>query len=334
MEPARVDANHDGLTVDYDPAAAALGRLSLAVTAGASQAREEDLRNLLLRRLRFLCPLLAVLFGAPGIIVVAEDPAAFWRPSIWNAFLYLLITLLLTSLVWSRYLLPLSQLRAIELLLVVMLATRIIARGYVAFWGEIPQRAFQAWREAGQGPLLTEQLNHSALYLFMPAAIYLVAYGVCIPNTWRRCVLVVAALWGITSAVWVIGCMTNDLPLTLSLRPDIASIFMMLTFAAALAIYGSHRIETLRHEALQGRQLGQYVLRQRLGAGGMGEVYLADHTLLRRPCAIKLIRPERAGDPAMLQRFEREVQATATLTHPNAVQIFDYGRAPTAPSTT
>jgi serine/threonine protein kinase len=57
----------------------------------------------------------------------------------------------------------------------------------------------------------------------------------------------------------------------------------------------------------------------------MGEVYVAEHQLLRRPCAIKIIRPERAGDAKMMARFEREVQATAKLSHWNSVYIYDYG---------
>ena len=57
----------------------------------------------------------------------------------------------------------------------------------------------------------------------------------------------------------------------------------------------------------------------------MGEVYLAEHRLLKRPCAVKLIHPHRASDPHLLQRFEREVQATAQLTHTNTVEMFDYG---------
>src|SRR5258708_4847275 len=59
----------------------------------------------------------------------------------------------------------------------------------------------------------------------------------------------------------------------------------------------------------------------------MGEVYLAEHVLLRRPCAVKLIRPEQTTDVSVLQRFEREVQAMATLTHWNTVEVYDYGRA-------
>jgi serine/threonine-protein kinase len=59
--------------------------------------------------------------------------------------------------------------------------------------------------------------------------------------------------------------------------------------------------------------------------GGMGEVYLAEHRLLKRPCVVKLIRPDKAGNPTNLARFQREVRATAKLSHWNTVEIFDYG---------
>ena len=62
-------------------------------------------------------------------------------------------------------------------------------------------------------------------------------------------------------------------------------------------------------------------------AGGMGEVYLAEHQLLKRPCAVKLIRTDDATDPRALARLESEVRLTATLSHPNTIEIFDYGRA-------
>jgi serine/threonine protein kinase len=59
----------------------------------------------------------------------------------------------------------------------------------------------------------------------------------------------------------------------------------------------------------------------------MGEVYLGEHMLLRRACAIKTIRADQAGDPITFARFEREVQAMATLTHWNTVEVYDYGHA-------
>jgi serine/threonine-protein kinase len=107
----------------------------------------------------------------------------------------------------------------------------------------------------------------------------------------------------------------------------------MLLVGVAVALFGSYKLGALQQEAREARRearaaraLGPYVLKERLGAGGMGEVYLAEHRLLKRPCAVKLIRQERAGDPDALARFDREVRATARLKHPNTVEVFDYGR--------
>jgi serine/threonine-protein kinase len=90
-------------------------------------------------------------------------------------------------------------------------------------------------------------------------------------------------------------------------------------------VFGAQTLNNLRKRAAMARELGSYQLKQKLGAGGMGEVYLGEHKLLKRPCAIKLIRPNQAADPRALARFESEVQATAKLTHWNTVEIFDYG---------
>ena len=79
------------------------------------------------------------------------------------------------------------------------------------------------------------------------------------------------------------------------------------------------------------RELGNYELVEKLGEGGMGEVWRAEHRLLARPAAIKLVRPAMLGlaseqaAAALLRRFQREAQATAVLSSPHTIHLFDFG---------
>lgn len=107
----------------------------------------------------------------------------------------------------------------------------------------------------------------------------------------------------------------------------VVNIATWCVVSIAIATVGSRIIFGLRTEAARVKRLGQYTLEHKIGAGGMGEVYRASHAMLRRPTAIKLLPPDRAGE-ASLVRFEREVQITAQLSHPNTVAIYDYGRTP------
>lgn len=160
----------------------------------------------------------------------------------------------------------------------------------------------------------------------LPWLVMIVLYGVCIPNSGRRCALVLAGLCLLAVSLVTVLAVEDETWRERLIVESLSSVVLWLGIAVAISVYGSHKISVLQHEALQAKQLGQYLLKRPLGKGGMGEVHLAEHLLLRRPCAIKLIRPETLN-PSTLQRFQREVQATATLTHPGVVEIYDFGHA-------
>ncbi|HEX9728613.1 MAG TPA: serine/threonine-protein kinase [Gemmatimonadales bacterium] len=116
---------------------------------------------------------------------------------------------------------------------------------------------------------------------------------------------------------------TADTYLQSVLNPGLAVVFAYL---------GARTVHGLGKEVVEARQLGSYHLEERLGAGGMGEVWRARHRMLARPAAIKLIRPEvlgtNPGGPEVAQRrFEREAQATAGLRSPHTVELYDFGVA-------
>jgi serine/threonine-protein kinase len=117
----------------------------------------------------------------------------------------------------------------------------------------------------------------------------------------------------------------NPVVAQLEMAEEAGSNILFLAVGAALAVYGCYLVNGLRSELREARKFGQYKLVRRLGAGGMGEVYLAEHALLKRPCALKLIRPDSGDSPLALARFEREVQSAARLAHPNTIAIYDYG---------
>jgi serine/threonine-protein kinase len=100
-------------------------------------------------------------------------------------------------------------------------------------------------------------------------------------------------------------------------------VFGALVIAVFAALASAWSVMRMAKET--GRRLGPYRLGKRIGEGGMANVYLAQHDLLKRPTAVKLLKPARATDE-MVARFEREVQLASSLSHPNTVEIFDYGR--------
>lgn len=164
-----------------------------------------------------------------------------------------------------------------------------------------------------------------------PWIMLIFTYAMFIPNTWQRAAAVLSVMGAMPIALLTYF-YTMPAYARLANQAEYAGFIsaqiLVMAIFVMIAVVGVHTIGTLRREAFAAKQLGQYRLKKKLGSGGMGEVYLAEHQMMKRPCAVKLIRPEKAGDPRMLARFEREVRATAKLSHWNSIDIYDYGSTP------
>jgi serine/threonine-protein kinase len=160
---------------------------------------------------------------------------------------------------------------------------------------------------------------------FSPVAVLVVVFAAFVPNPPAR-----------TLAAGLLAAAMDPLALVLSgvvlhnpLPPlgQCVGITIPAFGAAVVATHVSRVIHKLARTVDEARRLGSYRLVERLGEGGMGEVWRGEHELLARPAAIKLVRGDSAVDAGALTRFEREAQATAVLTSPHTIHLYDFGVA-------
>ncbi len=177
----------------------------------------------------------------------------------------------------------------------------------------------------GAGNAFTTSFGEELAMSFSFAMLLVLSRVSIIPSTARRTAWLSAICLVLVSAGNVVA-VTRVHMLQIGLPLYILGGVTLIAITTAVAALASGVIYGLRREVRDAQRLGQYTLEEKLGEGGMGAVYKARHAMLRRPTAIKLLPPDKIGADSVA-RFEREVQLTSTLTHPNTVAIFDYGRS-------
>ena len=235
-----------------------------------------------------------------------------------------LVTLSVTSAVMFRYSpFPERWLRVLEVAVFGQLSL-FFAYWQFAILTASPDTGYEGLRHEQAFVLAASGMSHFNWLLLI------VFHGVLVPNTISRAVGTTIAMCVAALAIDAMAAAIHD-PITRNIGVLFSIGGTILAAGAGLAIFGTAKTAALQREVDTARaavrQMGQYRLRRKLGSGGMGEVYLAEHRLLKRPCALKRIHAKYLNNPEQLKRFEREVQATAQLRHPNTVEIYDYGVA-------
>ena len=220
--------------------------------------------------------------------------------------------------------LSLSQLRVIEIAVFAMAGTYLAVQGY---------HSLLALLVRGDPGLMLSGWNWT-LMLFL---LLTVTYGITIPNTWQRALLMVLPLalaplltgW----VLWARHPELGDLVRQLDDPGWWINGTIVLSVGTVLAVFSAYVVDRFFRTAFEARLATMYDLEEKIGHGGMGEVWRARHQTLARPAAVKLIREEMiaTGDKAsasrILQRFKREAKATAALRSPHTVEIYDFGVA-------
>ncbi|MEQ8459554.1 MAG: serine/threonine-protein kinase [Sandaracinaceae bacterium] len=176
--------------------------------------------------------------------------------------------------------------------------------------------------------LLGQEGMAGVLLIALTVMLVLQTRALLVPSDARRTFFISAAAAALSMALALGAYAGGEAELGgLSVADLALNLAMWLAIIVAVSTVASWVLFGLRAQVREARRLGQYTLLDKIGEGGMGVVYRARHALLRRPTAVKLLPPERAAGLA-LRRFEKEVQLTASLVHPNTVTIFDFGHTP------
>ncbi len=265
-------------------------------------------------RLRVLALLYAFVFFMAGVLpalVLPEERAPFletfwrWGPSVIGIVMAMLVAAVIRS---PRV--PLSTAMNLGLGFEVVSSYAIAAAEF----------ADPATLETHQGFLGLSWVS-----------VWVVLFTVVVPTSPRRALM--SALASVSSVPVVIGLMIASGATSLQIAP--AQFFFGLVspylIVVAMAYVGARVVYNLGNEVTRARELGSYRLEEKLGEGGMGEVWRARHRMLARPAAIKLIRPSFTGSGGAseeaVRRFEREAQVIARLRSPHTVELFDFGVA-------
>jgi eukaryotic-like serine/threonine-protein kinase len=177
--------------------------------------------------------------------------------------------------------------------------------------------------------LQTLPMFRADLSMIMGFSFIAIGRAAIVPSSARRTILItfIGSL-PIEVATYVTYSLAIGNGKVVPLPPHVAAV-QCATWAllgTLLAGVISRVIYGLRQRVQESARMGQYILEKKIGEGGMGAVFRARHVLLRRPTAVKVLSADRAGDVS-LARFEREVQLTSEISHPNVVSVYDYGRS-------
>ena len=286
-------------------------------TAGRSSGLPDDLLHAAAKRLRIIAIVFAAGFLLGELIPVLFDPLALadivyfhgWGPPVISIAMASSVALL----VGNPRLSP-KTLMNIGLVFEVLGAYGI---AFSMYWGVYPGLAYEP--------------EHLGIFGLSFVAPWIMFFTIVAPNEPRKALL--AALLSSTSVpvVLLLTMRYGGTSIVFTTGHWLGGIVVPYAMIVLTAYIGARVVYGLGTAVKRAREMGSYRLTERLGVGGMGEVWRAEHRMLARPAAIKLVKPDMLGTVdnehrrQTLARFEREAQATALMRSAHTIDLYDYG---------